>query len=1584
MKNTRKILVAFVVVMTLLMTLATIPAFAAESDKVAIAGSFNGWSTNANTTYDSASGLHTFKVDLEAGDHEFKVVVNGGWLGNGGSFTDTTITSDYNGGWDCYDGGNFYMKATGGTYIFQYNVSTKKVNVVYHTSHDLSVTTTEAGCLVDGSTVETCKTVGCGYTNTTVLTAPGHVYSEGVCTGCGAAEPTVHEHFYQSTQTKAPTCTEKGELTWNCACGEDSYTTEIDVISHSYVMGVCSVCGGNDPDFAYYLVGYINGANYGCEGDYQNLGEYKFVDGQLVATFTADSYVFVKTSDNSHWYLFESYCQTTSGTLIENKSEKMFVPGNVEITFTLVVNEDGTLTLSYKLPKVNMPEGENWIVAGGNADSDTDAGFFTTRWDASSTVNTLTYVNGDYQIVYTGVNKGNYQFKAIKNNSWDTSYPNDNYYLVVEEDNSTVTITVSYGNIVSATVEHVCLFSEATCMAPATCSCGETRGDVVAHTVVHVEAVEADCQTIGNVEHWYCSVCGAAWLDEANTMWTNLMSVKTGYGDHSYDNNCDWECNLCGEYRNAPHTIDEYVAAVVPANCTETGHDEYWICADCGGYFVENDMGGYSETNPAWMNYTGDHVRPEGAIICAVVACELCGEDTYGEACDRGDAPVCQDASCIRCGETVWGWGCNYNTGDEETPLPLCQPGECVYCGTHYEKLYECENGSWAPCSYDGKCSYGCGKQYPATGEHFVDDPCAGGTCWLCWTEIEPVHAYMYPCDARCMNCGELTNEDASHTIVHVEAKAATDCQSWDGNVEYWYCSDCGSAWLDEARTLVTNPRSVVVTGDHSYFYPCDVVCQVCLEETNPEATHTIVHVEAKAGTDCQTWDGNVEYWYCSDCGSAWLDEARTQVTNLRSVDTAGDHSYCYACDAHCQVCYELTNEGATHSIKHVEAVEAECFKTGNIEHWTCELCGGCWDNENATGMPLNAMMVKTYLDHNYVDAICTHCGSQDPTTKAPSYIFTTDSLAPIAQGDVAKGDTLNVGTDGFFTLIFGDKGKVDKSKAEFEDGYVGTQRLHFNGNTKVESNNVSRSIMFTTEGPTTLKVWWKAGKDGRNVEIYTWDGEKTLTPVYSASTETTENSLYITTFEITKAGTYYLGHVGGTCYFYKATLTEHDHEHDFKDVVVAPTCEDKGYTVKVCSTCTFHGEKSDEVAALGHDMVTDAAVAPTCTATGLTEGSHCSRCDEKVAQEEVAALGHDIVTDAAKAPTCTETGLTEGSHCSRCDDEKVAQEEVAALGHDMVTDAAVAPTCATTGLTEGSHCTRCDHKVAQEEVAALGHLYYGSICLNCYGINPNFIFNNVVAGENKVVCNDQHLVANGEGEHGFPYEFPFLTVTEPGYYIITADKPLGVFIYTIEVHTEGADFSVGGESWNSVVLNAAYLEAGTYYLGFVYYGGQGEYKVTVTNHTHVWSDATCTEVQKCACGLTQGEALGHDMVTDAAVAPTCTATGLTEGSHCSRCDHKVAQEEVAALGHDMVLDAAVAPTCTETGLTEGSHCSRCDHKVAQEEVPALGHTFVEGKCECGESDPNYKAPTFFEKIWAAILGFFASIGAFFGNLFKK
>lgn len=85
------------------------------------------------------------------------------------------------------------------------------------------------------------------------------------------------------------------------------------------------------------------------------------------------------------------------------------------------------------------------------------------------------------------------------------------------------------------------------------------------------------------------------------------------------------------------------------------------------------------------------------------------------------------------------------------------------------------------------------------------------------------------------------------------------------------------------------------------------------------------------------------------------------------------------------------------------------------------------------------------------------------------------------------------------------------------------------------------------------------------------------------------------------------------------------------------------------------------------------------------------------------------------------------------------------------------------------------------------------------------------------------------------------------------------------------------------------------------------------------------------------------NIVKDVAVAPTCTETGLTEGSHCGDCNKiLIAQEVVSSTNHTEVIDPTVAATCTETGLTEGSHCSVCNKiLVAQKTVSALNHSFT-------------------------------------------
>ena len=83
-----------------------------------------------------------------------------------------------------------------------------------------------------------------------------------------------------------------------------------------------------------------------------------------------------------------------------------------------------------------------------------------------------------------------------------------------------------------------------------------------------------------------------------------------------------------------------------------------------------------------------------------------------------------------------------------------------------------------------------------------------------------------------------------------------------------------------------------------------------------------------------------------------------------------------------------------------------------------------------------------------------------------------------------------------------------------------------------------------------------------------------------------------------------------------------------------------------------------------------------------------------------------------------------------------------------------------------------------------------------------------------------------------------------------------------------------------------------------------------------------------------------HVEATDAAVEPTCTKKGLTEGKHCSKCGKILtAQTEIDALGHDLENHAGQPATCTEKGWEEYVTCKRdgCTYTTYQE-IAALDH----------------------------------------------
>ena len=387
-------------------------------------------------------------------------------------------------------------------------------------------------------------------------------------------------------------------------------------------------------------------------------------------------------------------------------------------------------------------------------------------------------------------------------------------------------------------------------------------------------------------------------------------------------------------------------------------------------------------------------------------------------------------------------------------------------------------------------------------------------------------------------------------------------------------------------------------------------------------------------------------------------------------------------------------------------------------------------------------------------------------------------------------------------------------------------------------------------------------------------------------------------------------------------------------------TCTEAGSYDEVvrCSAC---GEEISRVTkaieSLGHDHSTEwtVDVEPTCTTAG-SKSHHCSRCGDKADITEIASIGHTEVVDKAVDPTCTETGLTEGKHCSVCNTVLVKQNVVDALGHTEVIDKAVAPTCTETGLTEGKHCSVCNEVLVKQNVVdALGHTEVID-----KAVEPTCTGTGLTEGKHCDVCGEilvkQEVVkANGHTEVIDKAVDP--TCTETG---LTEGKHCSV-CNTVLIPQE--EIPVVAHTYDDK------YDENCNVCGFIRDVECAHVNTTViAGKSPTCTESGLTDGSKCTkCGeiLVEQEIIkanGHTEVIDKAVAPTCTETGLTEGKHCDVCGEVLVKQDVVdALGHTEIIDKAVAPTCTETGLTEGKHCDVCGEVIVKQNVVnALGHTY--------------------------------------------
>ena len=189
-----------------------------------------------------------------------------------------------------------------------------------------------------------------------------------------------------------------------------------------------------------------------------------------------------------------------------------------------------------------------------------------------------------------------------------------------------------------------------------------------------------------------------------------------------------------------------------------------------------------------------------------------------------------------------------------------------------------------------------------------------------------------------------------------------------------------------------------------------------------------------------------------------------------------------------------------------------------------------------------------------------------------------------------------------------------------------------------------------------------------------------------------------------------------GTAATAAAGLSAGEHQHDYSETEVSPTCTEQGYTVYRCNCGEEY--KDNYTQPLGHKLgayVSDGNA--TCTKDG-TETAECESCGGHDTRDVPnSKLEHRFVSYMPDGnATCTEDG-TKTARCENCDATDTLPDEGSRRGHTFLFDGYVSDnngTCTKNG-TETAKCLNCDATTQREEGNSKKyHRYENGSCTVC------------------------------------------------------------------------------------------------------------------------------------------------------------------------------------------------------------------------------------------------------------------------------
>lgn len=379
------------------------------------------------------------------------------------------------------------------------------------------------------------------------------------------------------------------------------------------------------------------------------------------------------------------------------------------------------------------------------------------------------------------------------------------------------------------------------------------------------------------------------------------------------------------------------------------------------------------------------------------------------------------------------------------------------------------------------------------------------------------------------------------------------------------------------------------------------------------------------------------------------------------------------------------------------------------------------------------------------------------------------------------------------------------------------------------------------------------------------------------------------------------------------------------KTTVKQPSCDTDGVSVYTCDTC---GDSYSEVIkAKGHIYASEVTKKANCTDDGVITYT-CAICGDKYT-EVIKAKGHNYSAEVTKKANCTDDEVITYT-CANCGDKYT--EVIKAKGHNYSAEVTKKATCDTDGVKTFT-CADCGD-VYTEKLEALGHTYGISEVVKPTCDND---------GYTKLtcsVCGDSYSkVINATG-HKYNDKIVSASCDKGGYTLHTCEN-------CGDIYKDNFTSPLGHDYTSQTVKPACETDGektftctrcGDTYTEVIKTKGH-VYKRTVVAADCETDGYTLVECMECHDSFKEGYvgAKGHTIVTDKAVAATCTTAGKTEGSHCSVCGKVIkAQTEIKAKGHvagDWITDKAAA-----VGVKGRKHrsCMVCGAVVESADIPAL------------------------------------------------